>query len=104
MERVSAHQESLGLTPIEGMAAGCLVAGYHGYGGLEYATAQNGLAYSSIMIWTSSRPLWTRSCFDLAQRSCRSRSFLESYLAMLRSFGTHSSENTHVCVTCLGSE
>jgi hypothetical protein len=32
------------------MAAGCLVAGYHGYGGLEYATAQNGLWFWSDQI------------------------------------------------------
>lgn len=31
------------LSPLEAMASGCLVAGYHGYGGLEYATAENGL-------------------------------------------------------------
>lgn len=34
--------ESFGLTPLEAMAAGCLVAGFTGIGGREYATAQNG--------------------------------------------------------------
>lgn len=36
------HLEGLGLIPLEAMASGCLVAGYHGHGGLEYATAENG--------------------------------------------------------------
>jgi glycosyltransferase involved in cell wall biosynthesis len=34
--------ESLGLTSLEAMAAGCHVVGYTGHGGAEYATAQNG--------------------------------------------------------------
>jgi hypothetical protein len=31
------------LTPLEAMASDCLVVGFHGYGGLEYATAENGI-------------------------------------------------------------
>ncbi|MFT9026868.1 glycosyltransferase family 4 protein [Acetobacter indonesiensis] len=38
--------ESLGLTPLEAMSARCLVVGYHGAGGLEYATPQNGFWFS----------------------------------------------------------
>jgi glycosyltransferase involved in cell wall biosynthesis len=34
--------EGFGLTPIEAMAAGCVVAGFTGVGGWEYATAENG--------------------------------------------------------------
>ncbi len=41
---LSAH-EGLGLPPLEAMAAGCLIVGYHGGGGLDYATARNGLWY-----------------------------------------------------------
>lgn len=37
------HLEGLGLPPLEAMAAGCLVVGYHGEGGREYATTENGL-------------------------------------------------------------
>lgn len=37
------HREAFGLVPIEAMAAQCLVAGFHGYGGLEYANSDNGL-------------------------------------------------------------
>lgn len=36
------HRDSLGLPPLEAMASGCLVAGFHGEGGREYATAENG--------------------------------------------------------------
>lgn len=35
-------REGLGLPPLEAMACGCLVAGYTGLGGREYATADNG--------------------------------------------------------------
>lgn len=34
--------EGFGLTPLEAMASGCVVAGFTGIGGREYATAQNG--------------------------------------------------------------
>ncbi|MCR5880516.1 glycosyltransferase [Phenylobacterium sp. J367] len=36
------HMEGLGLPPLEAMAAGSLVVGFHGVGGLEYATEANG--------------------------------------------------------------
>lgn len=35
--------EGLGLPPLEAMACGSLVAGFQGHGGVEYATAANGL-------------------------------------------------------------
>lgn len=35
--------EGLGLPPLEAMAAGCLVAGFTGQGGQEYATPANGV-------------------------------------------------------------
>ena len=34
--------ESLGLTPLEAMASGCVVAGFTGIGGQEYASSANG--------------------------------------------------------------
>ena len=34
--------ESFGLIPLEAMASGALVAGFNGYGGQEYASAENG--------------------------------------------------------------
>jgi glycosyltransferase involved in cell wall biosynthesis len=36
-------RESVGLTALEAMASGCVVVGFHGYGGLEYATEANGM-------------------------------------------------------------
>lgn len=39
--------EGLGLPPLEAMRSGCLVVGYHGGGGLDYATEENGLWYDS---------------------------------------------------------
>lgn len=35
--------ESLGLSPLEAMASGCIVAGFTGIGGQEYARPENGL-------------------------------------------------------------
>lgn len=35
--------ESCPLMALEAMSAGCAVVGYHGYGGLEYATPHNGI-------------------------------------------------------------
>jgi hypothetical protein len=37
------HIEGLGLPPLEAMASDCVVAGFHGLGGQDYATPQNGL-------------------------------------------------------------
>ena len=34
--------EGFGLPPVEAMACGCVVVGFHGYGGLEYAKSDNG--------------------------------------------------------------
>ena len=37
-----AHREGLGMVALEAMACGCAVVGFHGMGGLDYATPQNG--------------------------------------------------------------
>jgi glycosyltransferase involved in cell wall biosynthesis len=49
------NRESLGLPPLEAMACDCLVAGYHGEGGLEFTTNQNGW-------WAEAGD--TRACVD----------------------------------------
>jgi glycosyltransferase involved in cell wall biosynthesis len=36
------HKESFGLPPLEAMACGCLVSGFHGDGGREYMNEANG--------------------------------------------------------------
>ncbi|GAN61531.1 hypothetical protein ACI01nite_23120 [Acetobacter cibinongensis] len=40
------RMESLALSPLEAMASRCAIVGYHGTGGLEYATRRNGLWFS----------------------------------------------------------
>ncbi|MCW2249483.1 glycosyltransferase involved in cell wall biosynthesis [Azospirillum fermentarium] len=40
------YREGFGLPPLEAMAAECLVVGFHGSGGMEYATEANGFWYS----------------------------------------------------------
>ncbi|MCR5878440.1 glycosyltransferase [Phenylobacterium sp. J367] len=37
-----ARMESLGITPLEAMASGCVVAGFTGIGGRDFATPENG--------------------------------------------------------------
>lgn len=37
------YLEGLGLPPLEAMASGCLVCGFDGHGGSDYANAENGL-------------------------------------------------------------
>jgi len=49
------HMESFGLPPLEAMACGCLVAGYHGDGGREYMNSENG--------WWAQTGDW-RACAD----------------------------------------
>jgi hypothetical protein len=38
--------ESFGLVPLEAMASHCIVVGFHGYGGMEYASPKNGYWFS----------------------------------------------------------
>jgi len=38
--------ESFGLLPLEAMSSHCIVVGFHGYGGMEYASPQNGYWFS----------------------------------------------------------
>lgn len=41
------HRDSFGLPAVEAMASGCAVVGFHGTGGLEFATADNGRWFHS---------------------------------------------------------
>jgi glycosyltransferase involved in cell wall biosynthesis len=56
------NMESVGLVPLEAMASGCLVVGFHGYGGLEYATLANG-------VWT--RPDYLEETADALAEALR---------------------------------
>ena len=47
--------EGFGLPPLEAMASGCLVVGFTGFGGLEYATKENGF-------WCGEDDLVTCAC------------------------------------------
>jgi glycosyltransferase involved in cell wall biosynthesis len=38
--------ESFGLVPLEAMSSGAIVAGFHGYGGQDYASAENGFWFA----------------------------------------------------------
>lgn len=49
------HRDSFGLPPLEAMACGCFVAGFHGDGGREYMRAENG--------WWADTGDW-RACVD----------------------------------------
>ncbi|MBM4072669.1 MAG: glycosyltransferase family 4 protein [Planctomycetes bacterium] len=55
------HLEGVGLPPLEAMASGCLVVGFGGGGGLEYATPQNGF-------WCRQDDL--SGCADALARAC----------------------------------
>jgi hypothetical protein len=47
--------EGLGLPPLEAMAAGCLVIGYAGGGGLDYARPDNGIWVADQDVWALAR-------------------------------------------------
>jgi len=68
--------EGFGLTPLEAMAAGCVVTGFTGIGGREYATAGNGF-------WASEDDFpacidQIKAAIDLSQEEGKAR---ESYFA-----------------------
>ena len=73
--------EGFGLTPLEAMAADCIVAGFTGIGGKEYAKPENGFwadeddfPPASISFWllSSSQP-WTDRNASLIARPVRER-------------------------------
>ena len=95
------HIEGLGLPPLEAMASGCMVVGFHGLGGSDYATPHNGLwiaegdhfAYAHGLaeaLRAAASPDWCVSVREHAQataaRYCSQRfrsdlkGFWESYL------------------------
>jgi len=57
--------ESVGMTPLEAMASGCLVAGFTGLGGRDYATAENGFWVEEDDCWAAADAM--AAAADLAQ-------------------------------------
>jgi len=49
--------ESVGMTPLEAMASGCLVAGFTGIGGEDYATPENGIWAPEDDCWAAAHAL-----------------------------------------------
>ena len=61
----TSEAEGLGLPPLEAMAAGCLVVGFAGGGGLDYATADNGVWVPDEDPWALAEAL-RQTLVDLA--------------------------------------
>lgn len=68
--------EGLGLPPLEAMASGCLVCGFHGEGGQEYASEQNG--------WWVPDGNWTRFAHALNAALTCSHADIEHRRAVAR--------------------
>jgi glycosyltransferase involved in cell wall biosynthesis len=67
-----AHREGFGLPPIEAMSLRTLVVGFHGGGGLEYATSRNGYWLNEGELIQCAQEL--RSCLEMIRRGTRETS------------------------------
>jgi glycosyltransferase involved in cell wall biosynthesis len=65
------RDEGLGLPPLEAMAAGCLVCGFDGGGGKEYATADNGYWVAEGDMEGFARALHTALTLDAGTQAAR---------------------------------
>lgn len=65
------RDEGLGLPPLEAMAAGCLVCGFDGQGGREYATPDNGLWVADGDLEGFAQALAATLDFDQREVQCR---------------------------------
>ena len=87
------HIEGLGLPPLEAMASGCIVVGFHGHGGADYASPNNGLwvndgdhfGFAHALaegIRAAGTPSWRASILAHAKATsdCYSKSHFESDL------------------------
>jgi glycosyltransferase involved in cell wall biosynthesis len=63
--------EGLGLPPLEAMAAGCLVAGFTGGGGQEYATPVNGLWVGEAQLPELALAIASLLAMDVQQQAAR---------------------------------
>lgn len=62
--------EGFGLTPLEAMASGCVVAGFTGIGGREYASSENGFWAAEDDFPACVRQLGNAAGLSLAPASC----------------------------------
>lgn len=53
----TSYLEGFGLPALEAMASGCLVVGFHGFGGSEYARTENGLWLPEVDVLAAARKL-----------------------------------------------
>jgi hypothetical protein len=80
--------ESLGLTPLEAMACGCVVAGFTGIGGREYATPANGFWAAEDDFPSCIKQL--RAAVELAQTNSLPRvAYHEACWATLAKYSQH---------------
>jgi glycosyltransferase involved in cell wall biosynthesis len=63
--------EGLGLPPLEAMAAGCLVAGFTGGGGQEFATPANGLWVGEAQLPELALAIGRLLAMDVLQQAAR---------------------------------
>lgn len=73
------------LTPLEAMASGCSVVGFHGYGGLEYATPENGIWLPNDYLEETADAL-AQSVRDFVAGNARYESFVTQGAATAKRF------------------
>lgn len=78
-------REGLGLPPLEAMAAGCLVTGFHGVGGLEYATQSNGLWCEEEDLFDCARQL-VKACHAVSEEGELANRLIQNGIAVAQQY------------------
>jgi hypothetical protein len=84
-------RECVPLTPLEAMACGCVVVGFHGYGGLEYATDANGVWLRPDYLEETADAL-AQAVLGFAQNDQRSRDMRAAAAATAKRFNRAATE------------
>jgi hypothetical protein len=84
-------RECAPLTPLEAMASGCMVVGFHGYGGLEYATAANGTWLRPDYLEETADAL-AQAIFGIEQNDQRGQDMLAAGTATAKRFNRTATE------------
>jgi hypothetical protein len=71
------RREGLGLPPLEAMASGCLVVGFTGIGGRDYADARNGLWCEEDDLWGAANKL-AAACSGIERGSPETTAMVEA--------------------------